>query len=184
MVIVLWEEQIIGLDKLLNKTDRYLSFKEICSLIFHASKKMAANVTNVEWHIFYQEFLADYDKQNKTQWPQLSILRNDYYKRIEIISVEPFIKSENLLMLLLRLLYVENYKRPYIYEYMEYHKILGWKLDTGLTELADYTVGKLFDLLKKCMVHYNKIYDNDRHFEYQLAKAIIRQVDMIQHLER
>lgn len=181
MSMVKLNEQIVSLDKLSRKSsDHSFTFKEICSLIFYAILNLSKKETECEpncWTIYYREFLNDLEKQNNIGWPQFTIRKNDYGKRIDLVLTDPYEKSNNLLTLLLRLLYVENYKRQYIFEYMDYYKILGWKLETNIQDIENLSLDRIFNLLKKCINHYNKVYNNDKSFEYQLAKAILRQID-------
>ena len=124
-------DQITNYDKIINKSINYLTFKDVISLIFYACDAMSKHMEDPDfkmWSEFYKRFESKIEKQNKLKWPLLSIIRNDYDKRIDIFSTREYIKTKNLLMLLLRLLHIENYKRPYVYKTYQYHKILGQKL--------------------------------------------------------
>jgi hypothetical protein len=182
MTTVVLEEQIIPLDKIINKNSKSVSLKETISLIFHATVLISndsAHPDKEKWKELYNEYKTILEKQNKIKWPQIIITRNDYQKRIDILTTSSsFVKSNNIFILLLRLLFVENYKRTYIYKAYGYYKILGHKINDYPDIIAkNMSVSDLFDLLKKHLFFYKKIYNEDLHFEYQLVNTILKQID-------
>lgn len=190
MITISLNDQITNLEKILPKTVENLTFKDVMSLIFHATIFMtrASNTessdtdtdtdTSTEnWIKFYDEFKNDFAKQNDEKWPKLFIIKNNYYKRIDINTSSSFTKSKNLLMLLLRLLYVENYKRTYVFKSYKYHKILSHKIPIkNITEIKKISLSDLFDSLKTYINYYLKIYNDNTHYEYILGKSIISQL--------
>lgn len=102
---------------------------------------------------------------------------------MDIFPSESFVKSNNIFMLLLRLLYVENYKRSYVFKSYGYHKILACKivvvgkLSLAKKEIDELSLFDLFEFLRLGINYYIKIYGNDLHFEYQLGKTILNQLD-------
>ena len=195
MTSITYNEQIIPLAKIINKNINNLTFKEIISLIFHAVGIVAndksdpelatlkrgaeyLNDSQLTWKNIYDEFQKELEMQNKYKWPVMTIIKNDYSKRMDIFSNDEFIVSQNFLTLLLRILVVENYKRPYIYKSYNYHKILGHKLKISESHsIQKISLTDLFTYLKICLKYYIRIYNNDKYFEYQLAKAILNQMD-------
>src|SRR5271154_4704567 len=175
------DDQLASFDKIISKTSDSVTFKDIISLIFYAVSTLAKNSTNPDsttWANFYYEFEHELTLQNQNKWPKLSIIKNDYEKHLDIMLSSPFIKSTNLLMLLLRLLYIENYERKYIFKTYNYPEILNHRVQVPMqTEISKLSLSDLFDLLKHGIQHYHKIYRSQETFEYQLAKAIYTQLD-------
>lgn len=180
MINITLTDQIIQFDKIINKSINELTFKESVSLIFHAIKNLSTDQTRddyMDWYNIYQDFLVLFDEQNKVGWPQLIISRNDYDRRMDISSFStPFLKSDNLLIMLIRLIYVENYKRSYVYKTYQYHKVLGYKNNTAKIEIKNASLSDLFVCLQNGLQHYMKIYNDKNQFEYQLVKNILGQI--------
>ncbi|XWV26593.1 hypothetical protein QJ857_gp0474 [Tupanvirus soda lake] len=177
MTSIILNEQITPLEKIINKNINNLTFKEIISLVFHAASILSNdNLDTISqgWTDIYTEFEKELEKQNKSKWPQMSITKNDYNRRIDIFSTGgSFISSKNIFMLMLRLLYVENYKRPYVYKSYNYHKVLGYKPKTiDNVCVKKLSLAELFEHFKICMKHYMRVYSDEKHFEYQLGKTI------------
>ena len=195
MTSITYNEQIIPLAKIINKNINNLTFKEIISLIFHAVGIVANDKSEPEpvilkqnsnnpidnqptWKNIYDEFQKELEMQNKYKWPVMTIIKNDYSKRMDIFSNDEFIVSHNFLTLLLRVLVVENYKRPYIYKSYNYHKILSHKLKISESHsIQKISMTDLFAYLKICLKYYIRIYNNEKYFEHQLGKAILNQMD-------
>lgn len=172
---------IIPREKIIKKNVENITFQDIISLIFHTFIYMIQEPSHPDYHNwkkYYQEFERDYEKQNKETWPQIVITRNDHKKRIDIVSLsDDFIISTNFLMQLLKMLYVENYKRSYVYKAYKYHKILSYKIKkNGINKVQTLSIHDIFDILKKFMLYYMRIYNNQQNFEYILAKSIFDQL--------
>jgi hypothetical protein len=172
MATVDLRDQIIDLDKILSIESNELTIKDIISLIFHTVIQMASD--NV-WKKYYHEFESELAKQNELEWPKFSIMKNDYDKRFDIILFKSFLKSNHLLMLLLRLLYVENYKSAKRSPDNYYHDILLHKM-TVKNQIQKLSLTDLFELLKKCVDQYIKVYNHEGYFEYQLGDTILCQI--------
>ena len=172
------DDRLLPLEKIVNKNINELTFKEIISLIFHASKNIINDPSCTEWAKLYKQFEKELSEQNKMKWPEMAIIKNDYDKRIDILtttSAATFIKTENIFMLLLRLLYVENYKRPYIFKSYNYHKILGNKLKGARQQsVKSLSLYDLFDLLQKQLTRYIRIYNDENQFEHQIATSLLK----------
>ena len=166
----IFEENITPLEKIIPKTMDNLTLKETVSLIFHASHILAMDLDfseNYKWQSFYEEFEKDLKEQNRRKWPKLIIVKNDYSKRIDIFSTGlHYVITDNLLSILFRLLYIENYKRKYIYKSYNYHNILGHKLSNQPDKLVSkISLEELFNLLKYQLKYYLKVYDDADHYE-------------------
>lgn len=182
MTSIILEEQLIPLNKIINKNIKSVTFKETISLIFYAAILLSNDTTHPDknkWKELYEEYKKESDKQNNLKWPIINIIKNDYNKRIDIFSINSsFLSSKNFFMLLQRLLYIENYKRPYIFKTYEYHKILGHKIkNNDNTPIRNISLMDLFELLKKHLKYYIQIYNNEKKIEYQLANKIMKQID-------
>lgn len=173
-----FEENTIALDKIIKKSIKNINFKETISLIFHAAQKLSNDSSffeNQKWKNLYEEFSSELDEQNHRKWPKLIIVKNDYNKRIDIFSTgTSYIESNNFFTLLFRLLLLENYKRTYIYKSYKYHNILGHKLSDQPDKIVQkIKLDELFDILKKQLKYYLKIYNDADHFENNLASKIM-----------
>lgn len=184
MSFITLNEQIIDLDKIIDKNIKNINFRETISLVFHAAVAMTKNQNDPnhsEWKALYYEFESQLIQQDKQKWPHLTIVKNDYNKRIDIIPiVESFVESNNIFMLLLKLLYIENYKRPYVYKSYNYPKILSHKIKTtNNTQIEHLSLADLFELLEMYINYYNKIYYDDIHenFEHRLGKRILNLIN-------
>ena len=175
MAIVL-DQQIIQLDKFTNVDTNRMAFKDIMSLIFHAGKLMGER--DEGWSKYYNNFIEEFEYQNKIKWPELSISRNDYSKRIDILARKAFIPSDNMFMLILRLLYIENFKITYLYETYNYHPILKHIIVFNIPEnsIKKLSIDKLLNLLKSHIAYYMKIYNDSDRLEYQLGKKILNNI--------
>lgn len=181
MTTIHLNDQIVPLEKIVDKNINDVSFREIISLIFYAAISISKNKSNpdqIEWKEIYNNFENELVEQNKQKWPQILISKNDYNKRIDVISAySPFIETKNIFMLLLRLLYIENYKRPYIFKSYNYHKILGCKMRNKTDIIIkNLSVMDLFGILKQHLNRYMKIYNDENNFEYLLCGAIMKQI--------
>jgi hypothetical protein len=168
MITVYPKNQIEKLDNILKKNINVATFKDIISLIFHSVSIMTKNKPAIEeWELFFSSYQEELKRQNKLNWPSIVLIKNEYNKRIESLPNKPFLKSSHLLILLLRLLYIENQKKMY-------KNILNHIIDTpDQIKIKNITLGRLFEILKVYVQHYKTIYSDNTLFEYQIAIAII-----------
>ncbi len=175
-------DYIIPLDKIIDKNIDGVTFKEVISLVFHATQIIINDETDPDhniWNTIYTEFNKDLEDQNIKKWPHMTITKNDYGKRIDIFSTDTsFIPTNNIYMLLLRLLYIEKYKRPYVYRSYKYHKILGYKSEYKIDyPVKNISLTELFEILAQYMKYYLKIYNDAKYIEFNLGKEIIDQLN-------
>lgn len=181
MTITTFKSQTISLDKIIGKNISNTSFKEIISLMFYASLVMSNSTEDpdsTKWKEIYSEFEKQLEEQNQHGWPKMTIIKNNFGKRIDIFTLnEPFMESNNILTLFFRLLFIENYKRPYIFKSYDYHKVMGYKIKSNNdNSVKNLSLEDLVNLLKKYMIYYISIYNNDMRMEYQLGKKIYNQL--------
>lgn len=171
---IILEDQITSFEKITSKDIHFLSFKDIISLFFHAALK----VNNSDWRQYYASFQNDLKEQNMVDFPKIYIGRNDYYKRMEVtVLSDDFIDSDNMFTYLLRLLYIENYKRPYIYSTYEYHKILNHIIvDTIVQPIEKLSMHNILVALKKYIEYYVSIYHSSSKIENILGKKILSEL--------
>jgi hypothetical protein len=178
MTTVTLSNQIINFDKLKSKDVNKLTFKDAISLVYHMVHSIGEKSDledHEKWKTYYNQFLSDLAAQNRRTWPKIIINRNDYSARMDCNVVDEFISSDNILTLLLRILYLENYKRPHIFKAYNYHPITGHVI--AITKSLDQlTVFDVFDLVFKHMEYYINIYNQSTCIEYKLAKSIISQI--------
>ena len=172
---IILENEIFPLLQLYNKTLKEMTFKDIISLIFHAFQKLS--MTNDEWNKYYKEFQLELFLQNEKKCPHLITTTNDFNKRVEMYCDKGFIPSNNFLIMLLRLLYIENRKKNIIGT-SGYHKILDHNITPAIhvDSIKKISIEQLFDLLKPYLSYYMKIYNDELMFEYQMANAIMAQL--------
>lgn len=156
-----------------------LTFKDVVSLVFHSLvilSKSKNEPNSKEWIQIYEEFEKELQTQNNQKWPQLNIIKNTVEKRIDIFTINgSFNKTTNLFMLLLRLLYFENYKRPYIYKSYNFHKILGYKIKNHYnTELKYLSIHSLYDILIQYLEYYSIIYYDNSIYESGISNEILK----------
>jgi len=169
-------DQINDFQTILSNNTKDITFLDTIGLVYHGVSRISASDDG--WEKIYQEFLNDQNKQNKAGWPELIIIKNDFSKRIDVICSKSFIKSQNLLIILQRILFIEKYKLNYVYITYQYHPILLNKMGLGnITCIKKLSINDLFDLLKKCMTYYTKIYNDSDKIENILAKNILKQLN-------
>lgn len=173
MLTILLSDQIIPCTKIFLKEIKDINFKDVISLFFHALIELAE--TDSEWKNIYDEFQTEFEMQNKNGWPELSLVRNDSQKRYDIFSSTSYIPTKNILLLLLRLLYIENYKLTNAYQFYDYHKILDAYIDLTVTNIQNITFGEIFSKIEECMRLYVRIYRGNG-VENSLGKAILEQL--------
>lgn len=179
-------QNLVPLDRLLDKMTNTVSFKESVCLIFHAIEAVSRDTVDPDstaWASIYQQFTSELTGQRTLQWPQLEITRNDYSRRIDILTItKSFAPSTNICMLLFRLLYIESYKRPYVLKSYNYTRILGHrfkskaKSPTDAVTVSSLSLLQLFELLAEFIKYYMRIYSDTSTIEYQLGKVILEQI--------
>lgn len=169
---------IVPLYLLTDKKIIDIAFEEIIGLIFHANFNLACDRTYKKyayWDFLYKNFVKDIEKQNLAGWPIMTVNKNDYFNRIDIISIEkPFIDTDNILTLLHRLLYIENYKINAGYD----NPVLKFKFiklscleDSNIVE--NVSLYDLFSLLEKYLAYYVSKYGNVGNIENSLGSRIL-----------
>lgn len=189
MTNLILDDQITAFEKILSKEYTEVNFKDIISLVFHAINKMkddkfsdqeySEQTSETQCKKIYDKFEEELSLQNKFGWPQIFIVRNDYERRMDLATGGgSYISSTNILTLLLRILYVENYKRRYVFRSYDYRKVMSHKIRSLMTKQVDeFALEEIIDLLKNHLHHYLKIYNDCTHFENQLATAILKQIE-------
>lgn len=195
-------EYLSARDTIMNKHINVMTFKDIISLVFYAMEDIKENNKNIfdqtepinynisnqneminqnsqikKWIELFDEFTTTLKIQNNKRWPKLNHIRNNFRKRLEIFSSASYHPSRNILMLLLRLLYVETYKISNISVADDYYDILGHRISTSDRYSPDkITMSRLFEILKMHLQHYMRIYHNEMIYENILCKSIIDQL--------
>lgn len=167
-------DKILNLEEIKDKHIKNITFKESVSLLFHAVHNFY-NYGNQDfefWKYTYQQFLEELEHQNNVKWPNILIIKNQSNKCYEIVTNKPFIKSGNLLTLLMRLLYVEDCKARE--NFIDYFKILDYNISTIDVNISVDKI--LFTELLSCLKNYIRLYiksyNDNKHFEYQLGRYI------------
>jgi hypothetical protein len=160
-----------------------LNFKEIISMIFHGTKniheKKVDTPDTTKWSGFYEEFQLNLESQNKTGWFKPSYMTNTVRRRMEVFSPSSFVQTKNLLVMVLRLLYIESFKQEKLKEIPNnnFYEILSYKIDIEDKYPArQVSLTRLFEIFKLYMNYYVRIYQNGLMYEYILGKTIIDQI--------
>src|SRR5688572_27000662 len=177
MIKISLDTQLINLSNLYNKKVNAVTLEETISLIFYAAIKMATR--DDIWKDYYKKFQQDLNEQNNRGWPKLIFTRNDSRKRLDSLVTETFIASDNLLLLLLQLLYIEKNKKNNImnnvYVSFERYDILSHCLDNieNHKNIEQLSLSKMFEILEAYINIYISLYNNKILFEYKLSKNIL-----------
>jgi hypothetical protein len=178
---------IPNFENVINKKINQLKFIDIIVLLIYAFEKNChdfVNPNSSDMQTYYIEFVDNMKHQNISGWPELLVKCNDYKKRFEIYCTTPFIKSQNVLTLLIRLIYIENFKKTWKQKNYDYHKILdsiNIHVHSEHNEMnmcaKNLSFNELFTILEEHMIHYNKIYFDEFLFEYQLGSYILKHLN-------
>lgn len=173
MIKISLDAQLMNLDNLYHKSVDYITLEETINLIFYATIKMTDH--DDTWKDYYAIFQRDLTLQNDRGWPKLVFTRNDSKKRLDSLMTQSFIPSDNLLLLLLQLLYIEkNKENNNIYVSFERYDILSHYLDNiEHHDIEHLSLIDIFEILETYMGSYINLYNNKMLFEYKLSKNIL-----------
>lgn len=161
----------------LSKNISVLNFHEIISLVFHAIENIKDRSECTEWNNLHKDFIELLDSENKRRWPKLNYMTNTYRKRLEVFFSSTFTSTNNVLLLLIRLLYIESFKNDNGTLQIECHQPLQHHIAIPDKYMStEVSIVRLFELLKMYLNYYIKIYHNEMMFEHLLGKAIINQI--------
>jgi len=176
MIKISIDNQFVNIDKICNKSVDELLFDDVIKLFFYTTVKMSE--VDDYWKTYYTEFQNALNDQNEHSWPQLIFTRNYPKKRLDCLVTGVFISSDNLLLLLLQLYYIEKCKQfnllNNLYISFEREEILchNVKLANNIDELS---VDILFELLKLHITYYLDIYNNKMLHEHKIGINILNQ---------
>lgn len=174
-------DNIIVLDRILEKRVKDITFKETISLIFHTVFILSHDKTSNSkyWDALYKEFQIQFNKQISEKWPQMIITKNYTHKcAYTILNEKSFIESNNLLTLLFRLLFIENHKFINVPSHYNFYKILNHELETKDDRIVkNLSLFEIFQILQDQLKYYAKVYKNKMHIEYQLVNSILKQIE-------
>lgn len=165
------ENQFNSLSDISSKDLSVINFKDLAYLFFVAVKTESSQ----DWQVYYSDFVCELSDQNNKTWPTINFLKNNFSNRIDVFTMNRFINSDNFLTLLLRLIYVENLKTNKFSNQL-YLNPLEYTPITETGTIKDLTFDQIIILLKKCFDNYIKIYNNNGHFEHELANVLINQL--------
>lgn len=172
----------VGVERLMRKPLSKINLKETISLLFHAihslyNKMNEKNRDTKHWITYYKSFLDELKKQETLGWPQLNIVKNNYHKRIDVYPSSTFLRSDNVLVLLHRLLFIENYKRGIMQDSDTYAKVLNHKISVNDTtsniKTKEVSLGKILEMVKSYLSYYVSIYNDESKMEYRLGWYIL-----------
>lgn len=172
-------KNIVPIEKIIHKSPGSTNFKDTISLVFHAFQHMAllkSHPDNLVWHKYYNEFEEGINN-NSFLLSNLSIIRNDASKRIDLLTPTPVLSS-NILINLTYIFHIESYKRTYIYKSYQYYKVLSYKIKSNVySSISQYSIEILFSILIRYLNYYKKIYNDPNKIEFKLADNIIKQLN-------
>ena len=168
---------------LLNLNINTINFKDVISLFFYAVENISSpnnNINNPEQKKLFIEYFKIFENnikyQNSVGLPKLSYITNDKKKRLEIFSPSLYHPTQNILVLLLRLLHIEEFKEKQNIQ-GKYEKVLSHKINIiDSYNCADVSIIRLFEILKDYMNYYIKIYDNGMMYENKLGVIVLSQM--------
>lgn len=170
MIKISIDDTFADIDKINNKDINTLTFEDTIILAFYFSKEMSDT--------YYTEFKNELNKQNDDGWPKLLFTRNDKKQRLDILFTASFIPTDNLLLLLLQLLYIEKSKRfndiNKIYVSFTRYEILDHCFDSSSED--DYnqlSLDNLLEMLESYIVFYMEMYNDSMLYEHKLAERIL-----------
>jgi len=178
MIKVSLSEQLISIENI-HKNVNSITLKETISLVFHALTTMAQQ--DPEWESYYVDFQNEFNKQNKYGWPKLIFTRNYSKKRLDCLGTRTFISTNNILLMLLQLLYIETCKKyndmHSVYLTFDRYEVLDHTINfSGENNIDMLTLDNLFEILEIYISAYIGLYDNRMLYENQLSRDIISQL--------
>ena len=158
-----------------NLTTSNLKFVDVIVLVLHAFENTLDNILLN----YFKEFESDITQQFEVKWPELIAKNNDYKKRFDIFCTEPFVRTQNMLTLMIRLLYIENIKKSHRQINTTHHKILDktiGAIDPTVVDkkLSLVTFTELLQLLELCARYYLTVYYDEFLLEHKIGSGIIK----------
>jgi len=151
-----------------------ITFEDTIKLFLYMAFQLA--LTNEGWNNYYVDFLNCLGKQNDKGWPNLTFTRNYLNKRLDSLSTNSFVKTDNILLLLLQLLYIEKSKQNNnnIYTSFEKTNILDHLIDSSESSSEDsLSMDDICDFLNDHLQYYTHVYHNKMLYEYQISSTIL-----------
>ena len=175
------DNYLVKYETIMQKNYNNITFKDVISLIFYSIKNLSqiSDPEYYKWKIFYENFNEELENQNNMKWPLLDVIKNDFLRKMDILIEDTiFIKSDHILMLLLRLMYIEDFKEKKLLKSDQYYPILNYKINFLYDKLLhELSLIDFFDMLKKYLLYYIRIYDNEKSIEYKLAQNMLNQIN-------
>lgn len=168
---------IISYDICAGKNINQLTMYDTISLVIHMVKRFADGSSDIAGPMknYYNEYVNQIKEQNNKGWPKIISLRNDTHKRIDGVIGKSHNNTNNLLVLLIKLIHLECEKETPRNGAIK--KILDYNIsDTKTESIKTMTVADLLDLLKRYMQYYVSIYCDQTRFENVLGNKIINQI--------
>ena len=177
---------IPSFETIMSKTVPELKVVDVIALTFYAFERVSEKDSGKDIRSYFMEFETDIKKQQDNGWPKLLVNRNDYKKRFDVFCTEPFVRSQNILVLLARLIYIEQSKkvsRNSLKQYSSpYNKVLSRKMETFDINVSqkitvEMSFPELLHLLELCIKYYTTVYYDELLLEYQLGTSIIKNLN-------
>lgn len=165
------------MDQISQKDIVEITFEDTIKLFLYMAFQLA--LTNEGWNIYYVDFLNRLEKQNDKGWPNLTFTRNYLNKRLDSLSTNSFIKTDNILLLLLQLLYIEKSKQNHDDVYISFEKtnVLDHRIDSSESSDEDsLSIDDLCDFLSNHLQYYTHFYHNRMLYEYQISNSILSMI--------
>ena len=175
-----------------------ITFHEAISIIFDIFKhnKNSITFTGSHWEECWKLFEYDMKEQNNIGWPQFIIIKkngmtngNDIYAKNKYIVVGnnrksgSLIQTNNFLLMLLRIIYVEKYKENVVVNQLDKKFTTVSMLHTTLSKKEVFDLDPsdhiiyAFQLVKKFIQKYLVIYNDANEFENQMGEFILKMFD-------
>jgi hypothetical protein len=180
-----WNNILLQMGTIESKVAKDLTFLELVSTIFYEFYRIYLMNENQIWVDCWKEFEIQMEEQNKKGWPNLTLIKKQHgadtnKHKLVAIADGPFsfIKTNNILMMLIRIIHIEKYKEtkrsvgysvPVDKSFLQY--VLGKKTSQKID--AGNEIEILFVLLKKHIEKYLTLYNDGSEFENQMGKFIL-----------
>lgn len=168
---------MVPLVDLTKKTTGQLTVQDVLSLAFHTVHDLGKRTFKgaLEWNDLHSSHIDDLKKQAIANWPKPMIRTNRLYTRRDLDTLShSFLRSNNFLTLLLRLLYLEVIKNATNYTGESINVLEIRPFDDSILEpVKDLTVARIFYLIRMALLKYLRVYNDSGTFENDLGMSLL-----------
>lgn len=175
---------VIPLQNIIYKKTGELTLQEALSAAFHATQAIGSSHTGLSekarftaqlWNDLYGEHVQELRNQTEQGWPKPNFRNNRIQLRRDLDTLsQSFLRSDNYLTLILRLLYLEVFKNASNFSFSCINVLDLHPYDENNTEImGELTLARIFYLVRMALVKYLRVYNSQGTFENELGSAIL-----------